>query len=73
MIIKNDFDGKEVKLCDCECEQVVVDTQVDHIKRNYYEIHYSLVCIECDSSWMESIYLVAKGRDFSNVVLHHSQ
>jgi hypothetical protein len=76
MIIQNDFAEGGVELCDCSCQQEIVKTTVEHIKREYYWIIYDLVCIECDMSWEEHIYVVSKGRDFKNVAggkLHHSQ
>ena len=68
MIIKNDFDGNEVELCDCMCQQEIIHTTVEHIKREYYWIIYDLACLECDMCWQERVYVVGKGRDL--VITH---
>ena len=79
MIIKNDYSGHigpdwnnnqeapaEVELCDCPEHQEIIHTDVEHVKRDYYWVHYTLVCMNCEMGWIESIYMVAQGR---NVVI----
>jgi len=61
-IIKNDYDDKTITLCECKCDQEVINTEVNWIKREYYEITYTLVCLDCEMSWTEMLYCESKGR-----------
>jgi len=69
--IKNDYatwiDGKEypeeVELCPCNPgHQETMDVRFEHVKRDYYWVHYDQLCMECEMCWTESIYLIGQGR-----------
>ena len=62
MIIETEY-GEDVELCDCECEQEIIHTDVHHEKRNRYWIEYTLVCLRCEMGWIEKLYCTAQGRE----------
>ena len=62
MIVECEF-GPDVELCDCECSQEILHTNVIHEKRNRFWIEYTLVCLECEMGWIEKIYVISKGRE----------
>lgn len=71
MKIENDYTGwihgkeypSSVELCDChERYQTTMSTDVEWVKREYYWIHYEILCMECEMVWVDSVYLVGQGK-----------